>query len=71
MADKYDSLMQKLVGPNRSYFRIGRDLRMFLIFVGAVFNQVFLILILTAVIMNVENIRRILLVYKNSQIRTQ
>ncbi len=56
-ADKYDSLMRKRVGKG---FRVGRDLRILLIFLGAIFNQVYLTLALIAVVMNIETIRRII-----------
>ncbi|MBW1851560.1 MAG: NTP transferase domain-containing protein [Deltaproteobacteria bacterium] len=56
-ADKYDSLMRKRVGKG---FRVGRDLRVFMIFLGAIFNQVYLTLALIAVVMNIETIRRII-----------
>jgi len=55
-ADKYDSLMQD---KKRRYFRVGRDLRIFIIFLCCLFNQPLLALLLIAVIMNIENIRRI------------
>ena len=41
--------------------RMGRDIRVFLIFLGAVLNQPYLILIVIAVLMNVETIRRIII----------
>ena len=56
-ADKYDSLMRKHIGQG---FRVGRDLRIFLIFLGAIFNQVYLTLALIAAVMNIETIRRII-----------
>jgi choline kinase/phosphatidylglycerophosphate synthase len=57
-ADKYDGLMaQKLRGP--SYFRLGRDVRVFIIFLGAVLNQPLFTLGVVAVVMNVEVVRRI------------
>ena len=62
-ADKYDGLMKKMGGTTR--FRMGRDVRMFIIFLGALINQPFLILVLIAVFMNVENIRRIVVLYRN------
>lgn len=64
-ADKYDSLMRTRLGPKDDYFRIGRDVRIFIIFLGAIINQVVLTLILTAVLTNIENIRRIIVLYKN------
>ena len=57
-ADKYDSLMRERISRKQK-FRIGRDVRIFLIFLGAVFNQVFGVLILLAAVMNLETIRRI------------
>ena len=63
-ADKYDGLMRKL-GPGKYYFRIGRDVRMFIIFLGALLNQPLLTLVLIALLMNAENIRRIVVLYKN------
>ncbi len=57
-ADKYDGLMaQKLQGI--SYFRLGRDVRVFVIFVGAIFNLPLVTLGVVAVVMNMEVIRRI------------
>jgi len=64
-ADKYDGLMQKKLKPGMHYFRIGRDVRTFIIFLGALVNQPLLILILIAFITNAENVRRVLLLYKN------
>jgi CDP-L-myo-inositol myo-inositolphosphotransferase len=59
-ADKYDGLMRERINKNFR-LRLGRDVRVFLIFLGAIFNQVFLVLILLAVIMNVETVRRIII----------
>jgi len=64
-ADKYDGLMKKKLGPGKHYFRIGRDVRMFIIFLGALINQPVLILFIIAFAMNAENIRRIINFYKN------
>ncbi|MHC2995013.1 MAG: NTP transferase domain-containing protein [Candidatus Atribacteria bacterium] len=64
-ADKYDGLMKKKLGPGKHYFRIGRDVRMFIIFLGTLINQPVLILFIIALIMNAENIRRIIVFYKN------
>jgi CDP-L-myo-inositol myo-inositolphosphotransferase len=58
-ADKYDSLMRSRISHGRG-FRLGRDLRVFLIFLGAIFNQVYLTLVVIAVIMNLETIRRVI-----------
>jgi CDP-L-myo-inositol myo-inositolphosphotransferase len=59
-ADKYDGLMaQRLQGA--SYFRLGRDVRVFVIFLGAVLNQPLLTLGVVALMMNVEVVRRIVI----------
>ena len=50
-------------GPH--YFRIGRDVRIFIIFLGALMNQPLLTLLLIALLMNIENIRRVVVLYKN------
>jgi len=64
-ADKYDGFMKRKLGLGEHYFRMGRDVRMFIIFLGALINQPFLTLILIALLMNSENIRRIAVLYKN------
>jgi len=59
-ADKYDGLMaQRLQGA--SYFRLGRDVRVFVIFLGAVLNQPLFTLGVVALVMNVEVVRRIVI----------
>jgi len=57
-ADKYDRLMKTRIGKG---IRLGRDVRVLLIFLGAVLNQPYPILIMIAVLANVENIRRIII----------
>lgn len=64
-ADKYHWLMRKKLGPDKNYFRMGRDIRMFIIFLGAIANQPFLALVLIALVTNVGNIRRVVISYKN------
>ena len=64
-ADKYDGLMRKKLGSGKYYFRIGRDSRMFIIFLGALANEPLLTLVLIALITNIENIRRVAVLYKN------
>ena len=59
-ADKYDGLMvQKLRGA--SYFRLGRDVRVFVIFLGAILNQPLLTLGVVALMMNAEVVRRVVI----------
>ena len=64
-ADKYDGLMQKKLKSGKHYFRLGHDVRIFIIFLGALVNQPLLILILIAFMTNAENVRRVLILYKN------
>lgn len=58
-ADKYDSIMQVLVESGKR-IRIGRDVRVFIIFLGALFNQPFAALVIIAILMNVETVRRVI-----------
>ncbi len=64
-ADKYDGLMaRKLRGA--PYFRLGRDVRVLVIFLGALVNQPLLTLMVIALVMNAEVARRIIL-YRRAQ----
>jgi len=63
-ADKYDGLMKKNLTRGKHYFRIGRDVRIGIIFIGTLINQPALVLFIIAFFMNTENIRRILIFYK-------
>jgi CDP-L-myo-inositol myo-inositolphosphotransferase len=58
-ADKYDGLMARRLA-RAPYFRLGRDVRVFIIFVGAVFDQPLLTLSVIALVMNIEVVRRII-----------
>jgi CDP-L-myo-inositol myo-inositolphosphotransferase len=64
-ADKYDSLMRNRLGSKEDYFRIGRDVRVFIIFLGALINQVVLTLVLIAAMTNAENIRRLVVLNRD------
>ena len=57
-ADKYDKLMKNRI---KKGVRMGRDVRVFLIFLGAILNQAYLAVIVIAVLMNLETIRRIVI----------
>jgi CDP-L-myo-inositol myo-inositolphosphotransferase len=57
-ADKYDGLMKARLERGQRV-RIGRDVRVFMISVGALCNLPFLALSLIAVLMNVEAVRRV------------
>ncbi len=59
-ADKYDKLMhERLQAGSKTGWRMGRDVRVFLIFLGAVSNWVLPVLVLIAVVMNLETLRRV------------
>lgn len=59
-ADKYDGLMKARFQRGETQgFRIGRDLRVLVVALGAILNLPFLALSLIAVVMNAETIRRI------------
>ncbi len=59
-ADKYDNLMRdRIRAGGKAGLRMGRDVRVFLIFLGAVANMVLPILVLIAVVMNLETLRRV------------
>ena len=59
-ADKYDRLMLDHIRHGKG-FRLGRDVRVFLIFIGALFNQAALTLAVIAAVMNVETVRRVII----------
>ena len=59
-ADKYDGLMATRLGSGR-YVRLGRDVRMIVISLGAVTNQPLITLIVIALVMHAEVVRRIIL----------
>ncbi|MFB3079042.1 MAG: CDP-alcohol phosphatidyltransferase family protein, partial [Lysobacterales bacterium] len=59
-ADKYDNLMrERLQAGGKAGLRMGRDVRVFLIFLGAVTNLVLPVVVLIAVVMNLETLRRV------------
>lgn len=63
-ADKYDGLMRTKVSAGK-VIRIGRDVRIFIVFIGAITNQVMFVLGFIALLTNIENIRRIIICSKN------
>ena len=67
-ADKYDGFMRRKLGVTRAQrFRMGRDVRVFLVFLGALFNLPVLTLAIIALVMNAEVIRRIFRLYRASR----
>ncbi len=64
-ATKYDSIFKK-----KSAFpkvRLGRDVRLFLVMIGALFNKIFLTLFILALLSNLEVLRRIYVVKKKEK----
>lgn len=58
-ADKYDGIMLKRIGNKGHYFRIGRDVRLGIIFVGGLANLPLTTLWVLAILTNIEVVRRI------------
>jgi len=59
-ADKHDNLMrERIKAGGKAQWRMGRDVRVFLIFLGAAVNLVLPVLIVIAVVMNLETLRRV------------
>ena len=58
-ADKYDRLMSRQIRQGKG-LRLGRDVRVFIIFLGAVLHLPFWTLLVIAVMMNLETIRRLI-----------
>lgn len=63
-AIKYDAIFAK----KRNGIRLGRDVRLFIIMIGALINQIFYTLLLLAILTNVESIRRIFVLKDENEI---
>lgn len=64
-ADKYDSRMRSRIARGvPGGLRLGRDVRVFLVMIGALLNQVLLTLVIIALLMNFETVRRLWLCRK-------
>jgi len=59
-SDKYDSIFKNGDMTKKSKFRMGRDVRLLLVVIGALTNQIPIMLIIIAVITNFEAIRRLI-----------
>jgi len=68
-ADKYDGFMKKRIKEGGKYIRFGRDVRIFIIFIGALLNQALWTLIIIAAFMNIENIKRVVVLYEEEKHR--
>lgn len=66
-ADKYDGIMRKNLSNKGHYFRIGRDMRLGIIFVGGLLNLPLTTLSIIAILMNIEVLRRILICHTIEQ----
>lgn len=55
----YDQILQTNLLPHRA-MRLGRDVRLFVVFLGALFNQLLFTLIILAVVTNFEILRRLI-----------
>ncbi len=64
-ADKYDNLMETKFNHGKK-IRIGRDVRILLIAVGALLNVTYWLLLAIAILMNVESVRRMIVAYRNA-----
>jgi len=58
-AMQYDELLISKAFNKKRNFRMGRDIRLFIVFIGAVLNQLFVTLLILSIITNVESIRRL------------
>ncbi|MFQ5941686.1 MAG: sugar phosphate nucleotidyltransferase [Nitrososphaerales archaeon] len=58
--DKYDSIFRNENRANRPKIRIGRDVRLLLITIGALTNQIPILLVIVAVLANFEALRRLI-----------
>ncbi|MFQ5481883.1 MAG: hypothetical protein ACE5ER_03900, partial [Nitrospinaceae bacterium] len=65
-ADKFDHLMGRQIRQGKG-LRLGRDIRVFLVFLGAVLHLPFWTLVLIAVMMNLETIRRLIVCRDHGQ----
>lgn len=63
----YDDLINKKLINNT--IRIGRDLRLFIIFLGSLFNQILLAMLILCIIVNIESIRRLFILRNVYKIR--
>ncbi len=66
-ADKYDRRMKERFAAGMFSLRLGRDLRVFLIFLGAVLNQIMIVLTAIAFLMNLETVRRLIVCRSDGQ----
>jgi CDP-L-myo-inositol myo-inositolphosphotransferase len=56
---QYDEFLISKASINQRTFRMGRDIRLFIVFIGAVLNQLIVVLLILAIVTNVESLRRL------------
>ena len=56
---QYDEFLISKAFINKRPFRMGRDIRLFIVFIGAVLNQLIAVLLILAIVTNVESLRRL------------
>ena len=59
----YDKLIRE---KNLKVLRVGRDLRIFFVFLGCLFNLPFIVIILIAILMNLEAVRRLIFILNHT-----
>lgn len=62
-AQFYDRLILKINSEQKFFRFFGRDMRLFIIFLGGITNQLFLTLVILAVLSNLETLRRLYKLY--------
>ena len=67
-AMQYDKLLISKAFINKRSFRIGRDIRLFIVFIGAVLNLLFVTLIILSIVTNAETIRRLFVLRHDHQL---
>jgi len=58
-AMQYDEFLLSKAFINQRTFRMGRDIRLFIVFIGAVLNQLIAVLLILAIVTNAESLRRL------------
>ena len=66
-ADKYDAFLKKRLAEGKRPLRLGRDVRLFLVFLGAILNAPLVTLGLLAVLSHGEIVRRVVLLARHTR----
>jgi len=65
---QYDGFITYKIKLNKRPVRFGRDIRLFIIFIGALLNQLFITLIILSLVTNIESIRRLFVLRNEYQL---